>query len=43
LKIGKIVVIQGDYKILQLESVKNLLMCFNSRILARTPCCGSFE
>jgi hypothetical protein len=32
---------QGDYKILQLEFVNTLLICFNSP--ARTPCCGSFE
>jgi hypothetical protein len=34
---------QGDYKILQLEFVKALLICFNSPILACTPCCGNFE
>jgi hypothetical protein len=41
LKFGEIVVMQGDYKILQLEFVNTLLICFNSP--ARTPCCGSFE
>jgi hypothetical protein len=34
---------QGDYKILQLEFVKTLLICFNSLVSARTPRCGSFE
>jgi hypothetical protein len=43
LKFGEIVVKQGDYKILQLEFVKTLLICFNSPISARTPCCRSLE
>jgi hypothetical protein len=43
LKFGEIVVIQGDYKILWLEFVKTLFICFNSSISAHTPCCGSFE
>jgi hypothetical protein len=43
LKFGEIVVMQGDYKILQLEFVRTLSICFNSPISARTPCCGSFE
>jgi hypothetical protein len=43
LKYGEIIVMQGDYKILQLEFVKTLLICFNSPISARTPCCDSFE
>jgi hypothetical protein len=42
LKFGEIVIIQGDYKIQQLEFVKTLLICFNSPISAHTPCCGSF-
>jgi hypothetical protein len=42
LKFGEIVVIRGDYKILWLEFVKTLLICFNSPISARIPCCGSF-
>jgi hypothetical protein len=42
LKFGEKVVIQGDYRILQLEFVKTLLICFNSPISAHTPCCGSF-
>jgi hypothetical protein len=32
LKFGEIVVMQGDYKILQLEFVKTLSICFNSPI-----------
>jgi hypothetical protein len=43
LKFAEIVVIQGDYKILQLEFVRTLLISFKSPILAPTPCCGSFE
>jgi hypothetical protein len=42
LKFGEIVVMQGDYKILWLEFVKTLLICFNSPISACTPCCGNF-
>jgi hypothetical protein len=42
LKNGEVVVIQGNYKILQLEFVKALLICFNFAISARIPCCGSF-
>jgi hypothetical protein len=36
LKFNERVVIQGDYKILQLEFVKTHLICFNSSILAHT-------
>ena len=43
LKFGEIVVMQGDYKILRLEFVKTLSICFNSPISTRIPCCGSFE
>jgi hypothetical protein len=43
LKFGEIGVIEGDYKILQLELLKTLLICFNSPISAHIPCCGSFE
>jgi hypothetical protein len=43
LKFGEIVVMQGDYKILWLEFVKNILICFNSPISARTPYSGNFE
>jgi hypothetical protein len=40
---GEIVVMQSDYKIVWLEFVKALSICFNFVISARTPCCGSFE
>jgi hypothetical protein len=43
LKFGGIVVMQGDYKILWLEFVKTLSICFNSAILACIPYCGSLK
>jgi hypothetical protein len=43
LKFSMIVVIQRDYKILQLEFVKTLLSCFNFPISTRTPWCGSLK
>jgi hypothetical protein len=43
LKFGEIVVMLSDYKIIQLEFVKILSICFNSSILACTPCCGSYR
>jgi hypothetical protein len=43
LEFGEIVVIQGDYKILWLEFVKTLLICFNSSISPCIPYCGSLK